>query len=350
MSEKTEQPTPQRLRKARREGQFARSRLLTGAFVTLGGVMGLCAAGPEAAARLQSWTAGIFLRQDLSVEAAALGGLTVLAWFVGPALAGSFAGALLSATPMAGFELNVAHVAPKLERISPAGGLKRLFGVRQLVDTAKNLAIAALIAALLWSSVRSAAREVFAAVWLDGSASLGVVVALLRPVVVKLTAVIVILGGFDYLLARRRHTKDLMMSREEIKQEYKNNEGDPHTKSKRKALARQIAMSGPARGVHKASAVVVNPTHIAVAIRYEPSECEAPYLVAKGRDEDALAIRREAKRQGIPVVKDVPLARSLIHYDVGEEIPEELYQAAAAVLKVAMETQEADARPRSRTP
>ena len=89
--------------------------------------------------------------------------------------------------------------------------------------------------------------------------------------------------------------------------------------------------------------MVVNPTHIAVALRYAPDECEAPYLVAKGREEDALAIRREAKALGISIVRDIPLARSLIHYDVGEEIPEELYRAAAAVLKVALEARDSDA-------
>ena len=86
-----------------------------------------------------------------------------------------------------------------------------------------------------------------------------------------------------------------------------------------------------------ATAVVVNPTHIAVALRYQPEECDAPYLVAKGREADALALRREAERLGVPVVRDVPLARSLVQFDVGMEIPEELYQAAAAVLAAALE-------------
>ena len=83
--------------------------------------------------------------------------------------------------------------------------------------------------------------------------------------------------------------------------------------------------------------MVVNPPHIAVALRYDEAECEAPYIVARGREEDALKIRREAQALGIPVVRDIPLARSLVHYDVGEEVPEELYQAAAAILKVALE-------------
>jgi type III secretion protein U len=175
-------------------------------------------------------------------------------------------------------------------------------------------------------------------------------VARLVPLAIRLAWVLLALGVADYALARRRHLKDLMMTREEVKREYKESEGDPHHKAQRKALHRQFAQGGAARGVQKATAVIVNPTHIAVALRYDNKECEAPYLVAKGCEADALALRREAQRRGIPVVRDVPLARSLIHYDIGEQIPEELYQAAAVVLRVAMESRDSDGRPRSQTP
>ena len=127
------------------------------------------------------------------------------------------------------------------------------------------------------------------------------------------------------------------MSQDDLKQEHNNQEGDPHHKAKRKQLHQQISAGGAARGVQKATAVVVNPTHIAIAIRYDESECDAPYIVAKDREEDALKIRKQASELEIPIVKDIPLARTLVNYDVGEEVPEELYQAAAAVLKFAME-------------
>jgi type III secretion protein U len=97
--------------------------------------------------------------------------------------------------------------------------------------------------------------------------------------------------------------------------------------------------------------VVVNPTHIAVALRYDEAECDAPYIVAKAREEDALKLRKQAQSQGIPVIRDIPLARSLVHYDVGEQVPEELYQAAAAVLKVALEQSDSrEASPLGETP
>jgi type III secretion protein U len=138
-------------------------------------------------------------------------------------------------------------------------------------------------------------------------------------------------------LARYRHLKKLRMTRDELKREFRESEGDPVIKGQRRAIHRGLAQGGSARGVGQAHAVVVNPTHLAVALRYAPGECDAPYVVARGRDRQALALRLEAEGWGIPVIRDVPLARSLISLELGEEVPEELYQAAAAVLKVAQE-------------
>jgi type III secretion protein U len=238
---------------------------------------------------------------------------------------------------------------PKLERISPAAGLKRLFSVRPVIETAKALLVAAVVVVLVWNEVRDAGPAALGAVWVEGTVGLSHLVARLAGLATRIAWVLLVLGVADYGLARARHLKDLMMTREEVKREYKESEGDPHHKAQRKALHRQFAQGGPARGVQKATAVVVNPTHIAVALRYDSQECEAPYLVAKGREADALALRREAQRRGISVIRDVSLARSLIHYDVGEQIPEELYQAAAVVLRVAMESRGTDSSPRSRT-
>lgn len=350
MSEKTEQPTPQRLRKARSDGQVARSPLLSSGCVTAGGFAGLMVGFPTGAARLQGFTTTLFLQQQFQPASLIHEALVVLGWLVGPALVGAVLASFAISAATAGFRVDAQVLAPKLDRLNPVQGLKRLFRVRNLVDAAKNLAIAAIIAVILWGDIQDAGPDVLRAVYLEGTGSLAVVLALLSPMLTKLCVVVLVLGGLDYLLARRRHTRDLMMTREEVKQEYKNAEGDPHSKAMRKAAHQALAMQGPARGVQKATAVVVNPTHIAVALRYDPAECDAPYIVASGRDQDAFAIRREAKRQGIPVIKDIPLARSLIHYDVGEEIPEELYRAAAAVLKAAMDVQNPDASPRSRTP
>jgi type III secretion protein U len=347
MSEKTEQPSSKRLRDARRKGQIPRSRLLSSSAVTLGGVLGLTASAGAGFARLKEWTARLMLYQEPTGALEEAG--RMMALLAAPALGGALLASLAVSVATVGFELNADHVMPKLERINPAEGLKKLFSVKPLIEVGKALLVAAVVVWLVWSAAVEAGPDVLRTVWLEGTLGLEHVVGRLGPLVTRLACVLVVLGVGDYALARRRHVKDLMMTREEVKREHKESEGDPHHKSQRKALHRQLAAGGPARGVQKASVVVVNPTHIAVALRYATEECEAPYLVAKGREVDALALRREAERLGIPVVRDVPLARSLVHYDVGEEIPEELYQAAAAVLRVAQESQDVDDHPRRQT-
>ncbi|MBN1206788.1 MAG: EscU/YscU/HrcU family type III secretion system export apparatus switch protein [Myxococcaceae bacterium] len=347
MSEKTEKPSPKRLRDARRKGQIPRSRLLSSSAVTLGGVLGFTAFAPEGFARLKAWTSRLLL--EPGAPNALEEGLWMLVRLSGPALGGALLASLVVSVATVGLELNPEHLAPKLERISPAAGLKRMFSVRSLVELLKALVVTGVVAALVWSEVEEAGPDALRAVWLEGAVGLNHLMGRLAPLATRLAWVLLVLGVADYALARSRHLKDLMMTREEVKREYKESEGDPHHKAQRKALHRQFAQGGPARGVQKATAVVINPTHIAVALRYDSQECDAPYLVAKGHEADALALRREAQGRGIPVVRDLPLARSLIHYDVGEQIPEELYQAAAVVLRVAMESRDTDGSPRSQT-
>ena len=336
MSEKTHQPSAQKLRDARKKGQIPKSKLLCSAAVTLGGLWGTLAFAAETTARLREWTRSIL---SLSGEPTAVlyDGLGLFVRSAAPTLAGAFVAAVASQVALSGFQLNVDHVAPKLERLNFVEGMKKLLSSQKLVEMGKGLLVAAIIAVILWRGVIEAAPLALKTISHDGGSALTALLSLLRPVLLRAGSVLLVLGLGDQLLARRKHVKDLMMSHEEIREEQKNSEGDPHQKSKRKSLHKQLASGGPARGVHKATAVVVNPTHIAVALRYAEGESDAPYIVAKGREEDALKIRKEAEFLKIPVVRDIPLARALVNYDVGEEVPEELYQAAAAVLKVALE-------------
>jgi len=339
VSEKTQAPSAQKLKHARRKGQIAKSKLFTSATVTLGGLLGTLAFSAETTSRLRGWTAALLVG-TADPTTALYEGLWLLARSATPTLAGAFVAALASQVALAGFEVNVDQVMPKLERLDFIAGARKLFSVQRLVDLAKGLAVAGLMAFLLWRGVVAAAPLALRAVDAEGGQALTALLDLWRPLVLQAALVLATLGLGDQLLARRKHLRDLMMTKEEVKQEHKSSEGDPHAKRKRKALHQQLASGGPARGVHKATAVVVNPTHIAVALRYDEAECEAPYIVAKGREEDALKLRREAESLEIPVVRDIPLARALVQYDVGEEVPEELYQAAAAVLQVALAASE----------
>lgn len=339
MSEKTHQPTSKKLEDAKKKGQIPRSKLFTSAAVTMGGLAGTFLFATESAARLMTYTRSL-LGTHIAPDAAIDQGWRLLAQCSAPTLAGAMLGALGSTLAQSGLQMNTDAVMPKLDKLNFIEGAKKLFSVRQLIDVLKGLAVALIIFWLMWSEVRDHAAVAFAAVHHDGAAAFIALLTLLKPVVLKTAVVLLVLGVADWALAKKRHIKDLMMSHEEVKQEHKNSEGDPHQKSKMKSMRKQLANGGAARGVKKASAIVVNPTHIAVALRYADDECDAPYIVAKGQEEDALKIRKEAADLGIPVIRDIPLARSLIHYDVGEEVPEELYQAAAAILKVALEQTE----------
>ena len=337
MSEKTEQPTAKKLRDARRQGQFARSRLLSSAAATAGGLFCFLAFADGTVARLTTWTTQLLSEPSHSLAPAIYEGLTVLALAAAPALSGAFLCSLLVSVGVAGLQFNPAPLAPKLERIDPVAGFKRLFSLKQAAEVAKGLVVAGIMTCLMWKAVEEGAGTALRAVGVDGVSAFSALLAVLVPPLKRGLVLLLILGIVDYALARRRHIRELMMTKQDLKQEHKQSEGDPHQKAKRKAIGRQLAAGGAARGVHKATAVVVNPTHIAVALRYDETECDAPYIVAKGREADALKLKAEAKDLGIPIVKDIPLARSLVHFDVGEEVPEELYQAAAALLKVALE-------------
>ncbi|WP_342375621.1 EscU/YscU/HrcU family type III secretion system export apparatus switch protein [Myxococcus stipitatus] len=336
--EKTEQPSAKRLREARRKGQIPRSRLLSSCAVTLGGLLGFAWGFDGMWERLQEWTVRLFVEQRL--EGALEDGLVLLVRMCTPVLGGAFIASLVVSLATVGFEMNPGHLAPKWERVSMAAGFKRIFSTKPWWELVKALVAVTVVGTLVWREVEALGAEALRTALLAEGTGLWFLLERLGALVYRAAWVLLVLGVGDYALARRSHLRELMMSREELKREHKESEGDPRHKGQRKALHRQLAQGGPARGVQRATAVVVNPTHLAVALRYDAGECEAPYLVAKAREEDALRLREEARRLGIPVVRDVPLARSLIHYDVGEPIPEELYEAAAVVLRTAMDARD----------
>jgi len=336
-NEKSQQPTPHKVREARKKGQLPRSKLFTSASVTAGGLLGGVSLAPETSARLMWWTSKTLSLENIEPSTALSEALKILLWCVLPTLVGATVGSLVSAVVTAGLEVHLATLKPDLERLNPFEGLKKLISAKQMAEIAKAVVVTLLVSWVMWSGISAAAPEAFRAVGHQGAPAMEWVLQLLGTLVLKASLVLLAVGAVDFGLARLRHRKELMMSHHEVKQEHKNAEGDPHAKAQRRAEQLRLAQRGPARGVKRATVIVVNPTHLAIALRYDPSECEAPYVVAKGREEAAMKIRHEARANGIPIVRDVPMARALIHYDVGEEVPEELYRAAAAVLKVAQE-------------
>lgn len=330
---RTEQPTPRRLREARRRGEVARSVDLSAAAALAGGLAGLAAFGPSAAAALARALRG-------AIAGAASGGgdpgaavsdgialvLRLLLPIGGSALAATF----LAAALQGGIAPHLAVLRPRLERLHPVRGLQRLAAPAQLGRAALGVAKAAALLALGWAWWRGAARGIASLPGLGGAAAAGAAIPLLAPLALQLACALALLGVLDLALERGRLRRALRMTRDEVRRELREDEGDPDRKAERQRAHRALVEAG---AVARATVVVVNPTHVAVALRHRRGDDGAPRVVAKGTGLAAARIRAAARRAGVPIVHDVPLARALHRLgEVGDEIPEELYDAAAALL------------------
>jgi flagellar biosynthetic protein FlhB len=337
-SGKTEQATPRRLEKARREGQFPSAKEFVAAlqfltFVALASAMGA------------RWLAGFresarsMLRLAFSAELTPRT-LTSIArqifWSdLLPLLAGGLAVAVATVgvrlvTTQFGFSFK--KLAPDPARFNPVSRLREL--PRQNLSSVVQAVI--MLPLFLWAAwaIVSEKLEAFLALPLTTVESgCGLVAASLMELCWKSTAVFLAFGAFDLFRQMRRHKSDLKMSRQEIQDEYKELEGNPQIKSRIRRLQRDRARRNMMKEIPTATAVVVNPTHFAVAIRYQMESMAAPLVVAKGKNYLAARIRQRAMDHQIPIVENPPLARALYKsVDVGQEIPPHLYRAVAEIL------------------
>lgn len=345
MSEKTEQPTARKLKEARAKGQVPKSRLFTAGIATAVATAVIVARAEQMGLSLKTFFEHVVVRAPNPAAALTRAGALFVELVTAPLLA-AVGASMATSTVLAGLHFGTEALAPKLERLNPYEGVKRLFSLDNLGQLARGAAALVLVLTVFAIELHDTLGPALVAVEHEGAAALGAVLRLLGSAVSNAALALAVAGLADFGLARWTHRRSMMMSHDEIKQEHKSSEGDPHQKAELKALQRKLVLGGPARGVAKATAVVVNPTHVAVALRYAPEECEAPYVVARGCEDEALRIRSQARGLGIPLVKNVPLARTLVHLDVGEAVPEELYQAVAGVLKAAFELSHPHQEPR----
>jgi type III secretion protein U len=247
-----------------------------------------------------------------------------------PAAASAQAAALLAGGLQAGWIFAPEALRPRLERIDPFRGLARLLSVEQAARAALAVAKAVVLALVLLGWARAGAGRLAALPGAAAPGALAAAVPALAALALRLTGALALLGAVDLALERRRHRLALRMTRDEVRRELREDEGDPAHRAERRRAHRALLEAGP---VARATVVVVNPTHVAVALRHERSGDGAPRVVAKGAGLGAWRIRSAARRAGVPIVRDVPLARALHRLaEVGDEIPEELYDAAAALL------------------
>lgn len=343
--EKTEQPTPKKLHDARRRGEVARSRELNTAAVVLATAAGLAAAGTHALEHLircfeLAWQAAggrIDARATSVLQACTVRGLDAMGPIVVLALAAGTLVGYLQVGPLLTFE----PVAPKPERLDPVRGLGNLLSQKQLVELIKSLLKIGVIGWVAWNALADGLRPVVGLAERDASAALEVGSAVVMSLLWRVGAAMAGIAVIDVLYQRWRHRQDHKMTRDELKREHKETEGDPHAKKQRERTHREVLEHAHIEEVRNADVLVVNPTHLAVALRYDEDEHEAPEITAKGQDDLARRMIRAAEESGVPVMRDVPLARALYELELGDEIPEALYEAVAAVLRAAWDEREA---------
>ena len=338
--EKTEAPTQKKRDDAADEGRIPRSQELNAAALLLASAMAINATAPAMGAALRdlmgSGLAYVATAPTLTGEGTVallrhLGGRTLLA------VAGFLGAMVLTALAISGLQargtFTTKTLAPKFDRVNPMQGFTRIFGKQALVELAKSLLKLAIVGWAIWGVLQAAWPDVMALPQQSPRALLEVMQRYGVKMLTNAGMAYIALAGADYAWQLWQHEESLRMTKEEVKQESKNSEGDPMVKSRQRSIGRQRARQQMFKDVPTADVVVVNPVHIAVALRYDPSVAPAPYVVAVGRRKIAERIKQLAYDAEVPVVENVPLARALVAtVKVGTMIPAELYVAVAEVL------------------
>jgi len=338
LGEKTEQPTVQRRLDSHRQGQVAKSPDLTAALCLLGGVVALNVLGPRFVRELAELTGQMLspaqdgLRADSMLVSARVGFGTAVSLLL-PLAAVVAAVAVAANIVQVGFIASWHPVAPDLNKVNPLAGLGRLFSRRNLVRLLVNVGKVALIGWVSWAIIAGRLDRIVALVSIDFWPGVAGAAELTFTLAIRLALVLVVLALADYGYSRYQHEQDMRMTKQEVREELRRMEGDPMLRARRLRVARQLAMQRLSAEVPKADVVIANPTHVAVALRYDAGTMKAPKVVAKGADLIAEHIRRLAVEHHVPIVRRAPLARALYaSCEVGHEVPGKFYKAVAEVL------------------
>lgn len=330
MSDKTEQPTPKRLVKARAEGDSPVSAALSQSVGFLAALSVLGGVASVAAQQASSLLSAALNHPSQPASPAAL--VKVVLSLTLPIVAVAAAASAAASFTQSGGTISVKKLTPSLDRLNPFTGIKNLFSWQRLVGIARALLAASLVSYFALHELRAHAADFAAAVGQAGAAPL-LAASLAMKVAWFAGSIGLGLGLLDLLLTRRAWLQRHRMSKDEVKREHRESEGDPAIKAARRR-AHQEALTGAALGALKtASVVIVNPTHLATALKYSETEDQAPSVVAQGQGEVAKLIVDAARAYGVPIVRDVPVARALNDLEIGDEIPEVLYEAVAEILR-----------------
>jgi len=339
--DRTEKATPKKRQEARKKGQVLQSREITSALVLLFVFVSLRIFGRYMYEQISEFTRRIMVEysgvEDLYTPNALtklfLETMMVLFKVVGPVFSVALITGLMAGYAQVGFLFTTETLGFKFNRINPISGFKRMFSLRGVVELVKSVLKICIIGYVAYSYLKGEASNVLKLMDMD-IMSIGVYIGVTSiNAAIRICAVLILLGILDYGYQWWEYEKSLRMSKQEVKEEYKQTEGNPEIKSKIKQKQREMSMRRMLHEVPKADVVITNPTHYAVALKYDVNIADAPVVVAKGQDFIALRIKETAKENKVEIVENKALAKTLYEtVDIGQKIPPELYQAVAEVL------------------
>ena len=348
MSEKTEEPTDKKLRDAKQKGQGPKSTDAVAGAVLIVSLVGLIGMGGALYERLSSVVKvglgeALQAKSNQAMAALATQMLMDALWAALPLVVLSVLAATVALFAQVGVVISFEGLTPKFDKLNPAEGVKKIFSMRALIEFIKSVVKAIALGWVLYFSVKGMVPLLVGSAYLPLSSAALVAWHSMLDLLGVACLVFVVIAPFDFALQRFLFIKDQRMSKDDIKREHKEADGDPQMKGQRKAMAHEINNSPPQQKVPGATVVVTNPTHFAVALRYDPETTPVPVVVAKGADEAAALIREIAARHGVPIVGNPPLARALFKLPLEHPIPAALFDAVAVVLRWVAEMERVNA-------
>ena len=340
LGEKSEQPTPKRQQEAREEGNVARSQDLSGALLLGGATLAMAAlAEPMLGWTMSSLeellafegTGNPFVADDLWPLVGYNGSLALR--IATPLLLAAWVFAFCGSIVQIGWVFAPKALKPKMSKISPLQGAKRLFSMKSLVKGAMDTSKVAIVVAIGMLTVLQYRDRIVVLPYLELRPALAELGWMLFVLMLRIVAMLLLLGVLDFAWQKWKHHNDLKMTKQQVKDEMKQTDGDPDVRRRRMKMQQMLSAQRVRAAVPTADVIVTNPEHISIAIKYDPDSMSAPRVVAKGADFLALRIRQIAMQHGIPIVERKPLARALYRdVPVGAEIPEQFYKAVAEIL------------------
>lgn len=337
--EKTEEATPKKKSEARKKGQIARSKDVGLAITMVTCTLVILLLSGMIVGNLKD-TMVYFLQSgmlqdinEMSIKSIVLTVLMKAALCILPVVVPIMIAGIVASLMQTGFLLTGEPLKPKFSKLNPISGFKNMFSKKSFVDLLKNLAVVTVIGFIGFLYVRDNYDKILQISNTYLPFLGGQVQDLVVGIFFQVSVVLVIIAAADYFVQFKFHQKDLRMTKQEIKEEYKQMEGDPQIKSKIKQKQREMATRRMMASVADATVVITNPTHLSIALKYEEGNNEAPKVVAKGADLVALKIKEVAKENDVPIMENKPLARMIYEQvDIDREVPQEMYQAVAEIL------------------